>query len=111
MPQKGDSSPQNIKTAPGAALPRPATDAAERSVRILPPPHARYQVADKTCARPFCRVCCRSLRRPESQGHHKPVHKYDVTAGKDMPAWSSSLFAFSDNVQVRVRGIYIRLLA
>ncbi len=39
-------------------------------------------------------------RVARAQGRHLPEHKYDVTAGKDMPAWSTSLFAFRDNVQV-----------
>jgi hypothetical protein len=106
MPPKGDSSPQNIKAATAPA-PLPAADsysnAAERPVRILPPPHARYQVGS-ACAGLFA-VCVVALlaqasRVARAQGRHKPVHKYDVTAGKDMPAWSTSLFAFRDNVQV-----------
>ena len=45
-------------------------------------------------------LLAQASRVARAQGRHKPVHKYDVTAGKDMPAWSTSLFAFRDNVQV-----------
>ena len=86
------------------AAPAEHEDAAERAVRILPPTWARYQVGGTgrpAAARVFPSPP-RSLNAPLlcAQGHRKPQHRYDVTAGKDMPAWSTSLFAFGDNVQV-----------
>jgi len=36
------------------------------------------------------------------QGRRTPVSSYDVTAGKDMPTWSTSLFAVCDNPQARL---------
>ena len=79
-------------------------------VRFLPPLSARYQVPTCTApAQPLARTNvlrvgrggaaeapCDCGRRA-SQGHRRPRAKYDKYYGKDMPAWSTSIFAACEN--------------